>query len=58
MELNGTLQPPGSFTLREPSVREKTGYGPQPVGTLYITRDISFSCRELKTDSLVVKPAV
>jgi len=29
--------PPGSFTLREPSVREETGYDPQPVGTLYIT---------------------
>jgi len=39
MELNGKLHPPppGSFTLREPSVREETGYDPQPVGTLYIT---------------------
>lgn len=37
MELNGTLQLPGSFTLREPSVREDTGYDPQPVGALCAT---------------------
>ena len=39
MELIGTIHPtpPRSFTLREPSVREETGYDPQPVGTLCIT---------------------
>jgi hypothetical protein len=37
MELNGTLQSPGSFTLREPSLWEETGYDPQPIGTLCIT---------------------
>jgi hypothetical protein len=37
MELNGTLQSPGSFTLREPSLWEETGYDPQPIGRLCVT---------------------
>jgi len=57
MELNGTLQSPGNFTLREPS--RLRGDRVRPTADRYAlhNRNISFSCREMKTDSLVVMTA-